>query len=113
MASDQVYEFGYRHGRQVSHFLVDVTAHGRDNLSRAPAVAFSATASGEKRATHFRAEGARQLTLFARPPWSTHAVDAEPFPDPLACAEALEFVWDWLRGVQYPPGEHDGASERG
>ena len=116
MASDAVFEYGYRHGRQVSHFLIDVTAYGRDHLSHILAVAFSDIATGQtgqKRATHFQVEEARQLTLFARPPRSDRTSATEPFPEPLTCQQAVEFVWDWLQRVPYPPDEHDGASEPG
>jgi hypothetical protein len=113
MGADEVFEYGYRHGRQVSHFLVDVTAYGRENLFRVLAVAFSDSVSREKRATHFSADGSRQLTLFARPPRSDQALAAEPFPEPLFCQQASEFVWDWLQRAEYQPDEHDGASEKG
>src|SRR5262245_36621305 len=113
MPSDDVFEFGYRHGRQVSHFLVDVTAYGRDNLSRVLAVAFSDIVSGEKLATHFRVDGTLQLTLFTRPSWSTRELAAEPFPASLAWQAAVEFVWEWLQRVEYKPDEHDGASKPG
>jgi hypothetical protein len=116
MESNEVFEYGYRNGRQLSHFLVDVTGHGRDNLARALAIAFTTTvdSSRPKRATHFRIDGTRQLTLFASRLRSGDLVNtAEPFSNPFTYEEALAFVWDWLQKVEYPQDEHDGASIEG
>ena len=113
MKPDETFEYGYRNGRQFSHFLVDVTAHGRDNLDRVLGVAFSDIIAGEKRATHCRVDGHRQLTLFTRPPKSVEATAAKPFPGPMSCPQVTDFVWWWLQQVRYPTDEHDGSSRKG
>ena len=113
MKSDETFEYGYRHGRQLSHFLVDVTALGRDNLDRILAVAFSDTVGRTKLATHFHADGHRQLTLFVRPPNPDRVTGAISFPQSASQQQAAELVWHWLQHIQYPPDEHDGSSEKG
>ena len=113
MKSDETFEYGYRHGRQLSHFLVDVTSHGRDNLDRVLAIAFSDTVQRMKNATHFHTDGDRQLTLFVRSPKPGCATGAKPFPQPASQPQALDLVWGWLQHVQYPTDEHDGCSEKG
>jgi hypothetical protein len=116
-SSNEVFEFGYRNGRQLSHFLVDVTAYDRENLARVMAVAFSDIVSGKRNATHFALSGAKQLVLFSQPPSPRSdcnlAEAAEEFPEPLNLEKAVAFVWEWLQRVEYPQDEHDGTSKKG
>jgi hypothetical protein len=119
MDADEVFEFGYRHGRQVKHFLIDVLAHGYENLRRVLGVAFSDIVVGELelRATHFVADGERkQLTLLGGTPGlePLSPTGAEAFSAPLTADEVARFAWDWLQKVKYPPDdEHDGGSVKG
>lgn len=112
---DPVFEHGYKNGRQLSHFLVDVTASGRDALGHALALAFAQTiGGGHKRATHI-AEAGRALIFFRRAPanlerrpWTVREL-----PAPLDLAGAVEAAWQWLARVDAGKDEHDGASEPG
>lgn len=113
MVPPEVFEFGYRNGRQLSHFLVDITAYGRENLARALGIACSDIVVGEERATHFCFVGPRRLILFHRPPKLSPLLKIEAFPAPLGRDQCLAFVWDWLERVQYPWDEHDGHAAKG
>jgi arylsulfatase len=66
MPAEQVFEFGYRRGRQVKHFLVNVTAAGRDHLERALAIAFT-NYNRELQATHVAVDGGLQRTTVSSP----------------------------------------------
>ncbi|PCC68272.1 hypothetical protein SAMN02745121_05160 [Nannocystis exedens] len=110
---ERVYEYGYRNGRQMSHFLVDVTASGRDGLMHALAIAFRDL---HGRVAHV-AEAGEALVLFARPPRAS-GLDGRPWrlrqvDPPLGLAAAVALAWDWLARADDGPDEHDGPAERG
>lgn len=132
MQNNEVFEYGYRNGRQLKHFLVDVTAAGYENLLRVLTVAFSANRGGTEEythhdgyATHMLLDGSRQLTFFfcydnPRPPsaLSSSAFDAlfesiTAFPQPIQAPQAAALTWEWLQRIQYPTDEHDGATYKG
>jgi predicted TIM-barrel enzyme len=112
---DPVFEHGYKNGRQVSHFLVDVTASGRDALAHALALAFAQTiGGGHKRALQV-AEAGRALIFFHRAPknlggrpWTVREL-----PAPLELDGAVETAWHWLRQADYGRDEHDGGADQG
>lgn len=101
-------EYGYRNGRQLSHYLIDVTARGREALEHALAVVFTDLVSGRLRATHYTINHQHGLVLMhclhRSPP-----EEAVAFAEPLERAEATEAVWQWLADSRYSPDEHDGA----
>ena len=113
MPADEVFEFGYRHGRQMSFFLLDVTSYCRENLLHSLSIAFTNIVSGENEATHFHIEPDRQLTLFRGTPRTDWAKTAEQFPEPVSLRPAEDFVWQWLQTVKYRHDEHDGATKPG
>jgi hypothetical protein len=113
---ERVYEFGYKNGRQLSHFLVDVTASGRAELGHAMAIAFSARSGRSRRATHV-AEAGKALVFFNRAP-GPHDLRDRPWvvralPTPLDLDGAVEMAWQWLERADYGRDEHDGAVEKG
>jgi hypothetical protein len=111
--TDETFEFGYRNGRQLSRFLVDVTAHGRENLARVLAVVLTDIVSGELRVGHYHIDPNRQLTLFGGPPRGDEFAGAVAFPKPATAEDAAAFVWDWLSKVEYARDEHDGHAVKG
>ena len=126
MSQDEVFEFGYRNGRQLSHFLVDVTSTGYDHLLSVMQVAFSGTVDvnyGDTRvkAAHVLIEGSHRLTFFrARgelrraPPISDGRFDqVTVFPAPIGAKQGADIVWDWLAHAEYGRDEHDGAAYKG
>lgn len=113
---ERTYEYGYRNGRQLSHFLVDVTASGRDGLGYALAIAFRDIHGRVRQACHV-AEAGKALVFFARPPRSGgldgRAWQIRPIDPPLGLDAAVELAWDWLARADYGHDEHDGAVDRG
>ena len=107
------YEQDFKYGRKLSHFLVDVTAHGRENLSHALALAFAGVASVPGMASHYRIDGGQHLTFFSA--WRDPDISADkiPFTEPKGHQEATDFVWEWLQSVDYPEEDcYDGGSEK-
>lgn len=130
MSQGDTFEYGYRSGRQIKNFLVDVTAAGYDHLHRALAIAFSDIVDGEGRQvigrpSHILADGAHQLTFFRahgwpRPPSALTRTDFDAsfasiaaLPPAASADQAAALAWEWLQGLTYPPDEHDGSSYRG
>jgi hypothetical protein len=130
MPSDEIFEHGYRNGRLLKRFLVDVTAAGYDHLLRVLTVAFSdivghGYTEDTGSATHMLIDGSRQITFFfahgeLRPPssFSTTAFDAlfdaiQAFPQPIRAQQAADLAWEWLQQLPYPEDEHDGATYEG
>jgi predicted TIM-barrel enzyme len=112
---DPVFEYGYKNGRQVSHFLVDVTASGRDALAHALALAFAQTIGGGRKRAVQVAEAGRALIFFHRPP---RHLQGRPWvmrdlPAPLELDGAVDAAWQWLRQADYGRDEHDGAADEG
>jgi hypothetical protein len=117
MSASASFESGYRHGRQLEHFRLDVTAYGRENLARALGLAFSSIVQGENQATHYAesvVNGRQRLTLFECRPWDTVPAEASAFPSPISSQQAMDFVCDWLQRVPYQNGDsHDGGQDKG
>jgi hypothetical protein len=112
---ERVYEYGYKNGRQLSHFLVEVTASGRAELAHVMAIAFSAR-GGRQRATHV-AEAGKALVFFDRTP-GPHSLRDRPWvvralPAPLDLDGAVEMAWQWLERADYGRDEHDGSVDKG
>ena len=64
MSQDESFEYGYRNGRRLSHFRVDVTSAGGENLLRALTIAFTDVIGVSyvprlMAATHLLIEGSR------------------------------------------------------
>jgi len=126
MSQNEVFEFGYRNGRQLSHFLVDVTSAGYDHLLNVMQVAFTNIAGdryyAHAMATHVLIEGSRQLTFFQaigdlRRHWGPDSDDRfdqiTAFPAPIGVKQGADKVWDWLAHAEYGRDEHDGAAYKG
>jgi hypothetical protein len=124
MSEREVFEYGYRNGRQLNHFLVDVTSAGFDHLLSVMQVAFSSTSTakddGRSVETHVLIEGSRQLTFFRafgemRPPPISDGRFEQiiVLPAPIHAKEGADIVWDWLTHAEYGGDEHDGFAYKG
>jgi hypothetical protein len=112
MPTEQVFEFGYCRGRQVKHFLIDVTALGRAHLERALAIAFT-NYHDELEATHVAVDGKRQLIFLRGVPRTQPAGVVQELPLPMKWPQAAAFAWQWLSQADYGADEHDGATRQG
>jgi hypothetical protein len=121
MLNQETFEYGYRNGRQLKHFLVDVTAAGYDNLLCVLIIAFSSDKGGgdyihsDDYATHMLTDGSRQLSFFfcygnPRPPSALSSSDFDAlyasitaFPEPIQASQAADIVWGWPSSSNTPP----------
>ena len=125
MSQNEVFEYGYRNGRQLSHFLVDVTSTGYDHLLSVMQVAFSDIVGAKygktyPKATHVLIEGSHRLTFFQaigelrRQPISDGRFDQViVLPEPIGAKQGADMVWDWLAHAEYGRDEHDGEAYKG
>jgi hypothetical protein len=131
MSQGESFEYGYRNGRQLSYFLVDVTSAGDDNLLRVLTIVFTDVVGvtyGPRfiAATHLLIEGSHQLTFFhirgeLRRSLLSHSRFDEPalfnqiaaLPEPVGPQQAAPLVQDWLAQAEYGDDEHDGATYKG
>lgn len=131
MSQDESFEYGYRNGRRLSHFRVDVTSAGDENLLHALTIAFTDVIGIRYvprliAATHLLIEGSRQLTFFRirgelrRSLLSSVRFD-EPalfnqitaLQEPIGPQQAAPLVQGWLDQAEYGDDENDGATYKG
>jgi len=113
---ERVYEYGHKNGRLLSHFLIDVTASGRDELGHVLTIAFSRLYAGRHTVSHI-ADASGCLVLFDQAP-EVRDLRERPWilqelPGPLDFGDTLEWVWSWLQKADLGSDEHDGFSVPG
>jgi hypothetical protein len=131
MSQSEVFDGGFRNGRRLAHFQIDVTGAGDENLLRVLTVAFTDVVGVEYgphfiTATHLLIEGSRQLTLFhvrgelRRSEFSRSRFDTPELfgqiaalPEPIGPQQAALLVHDWLAQAEYGEDENDGATYKG
>lgn len=131
MSQGEVFDGGFRNGRRLAHFQIDVTGAGDENLLRALMLAFTDVVGVEYgprfiTATHRLIEGSRQLTLFQvrgelrRFEFSRSRFDQPELfsqiaalPEPLGPQQAALLMGEWLAQAEYGEDENDGATYKG
>lgn len=131
MAQGEVFDGGFRNGRRLSHFQLDVSGAGDENLLRTLMVAFTDVVGvgyspSFITATHLLVEGSRQLTFFrVRGELQRSVLSRSRFDEPelfnqitvlpaaIGPEQAALLVRDWLAQAEYGDDENDGATYKG
>lgn len=131
MSQGEVFDGGFRNGRRLSHFQLDVSGAGDENLLRTLMVAFTDVVDADygpsfimashllieasRQLTFFRIRGELQRSVFNRSRFNQPELFSQitALPEAVGPQQAALLVRDWLAQAEYGEDENDGATYKG